>query len=537
MKNLIQFLTLIVSFSAFGQASLEVNKLGQLPYIDGINEIWGYADSATNREFALVGVNSGFSIVEVTDPTLPVEKHFIPGTVTTWRDVKTFRNYAYVVHDGVGSVASSDGVLIVDLSTVDSTNISYTQFYPSVTIDTITYNYHDAHNIYIDENGIMYMFGSNLGSGSCTMFDLNADPNQPVHVGSYNGNYYHDGVARGDTLWGAAIYAGQFEVIDVNNKQSPSFLAAKSTPNNFCHNIWFSDDNKTVITTDEKQGAFFTSYDVSDLNNITELDRIQTSIDDPTVVIPHNTHILNNFMVNSYYTSGLQIVDISHPNILVETAHYDTSPISGGTFDGAWGAYPFLPSGNILVSDRDEGLFVLGSRYPKACFFSAFVKDSVTGTPIISADITMVGSSIVGKSDLYGNFEDGQKDSGVFLVVVQKPGYHTDTLHVNMREGVDLHRTVALIPIGFTLSEWANSGLEVYPNPFNEELHINLQSQVSAETNTEIFSLSGERLFSKTITGNDPNITLKPNLNPGVYVLKIKSGDVTLAARRIIVKP
>ncbi|MDZ7845903.1 MAG: hypothetical protein U5L96_03505 [Owenweeksia sp.] len=82
--------------------------------------------------YALVGVNSGFSIVDVTDPANPVKEHFIAGAYTTWRDIKTWKNYAYVVHDGVG--ANSDGILIVDLNTVDSANISYTQFYPTVSI-------------------------------------------------------------------------------------------------------------------------------------------------------------------------------------------------------------------------------------------------------------------------------------------------------------------------------------------------------------------------------------------------------------------
>ena len=109
-------------------------------------------------------------------------------------------------------------------------------------------------------------------------------------------------------------------------------MAWQGTPNAFCHNIWFSDDNQTVYTTDEKTGAFVVSYDVSDLANIAELDRIRTGIFDPTKVIPHNTHVYGDFLVTSYYTSGLQIVDASRPDILVETAYYDTSPFQGDGF-------------------------------------------------------------------------------------------------------------------------------------------------------------------------------------------------------------
>src|SRR5687768_10960581 len=64
----------------------------------------------------------------------------------------------------------------------------------------------------------------------------------------------------------------------------------------------------------------------------------------------------------SHYRRGVVVFDASNPNQLVEVAHFDNyvtpSTNIAGT-DGTWGVYPFLPSGNLLVSDIENGLFVL----------------------------------------------------------------------------------------------------------------------------------------------------------------------------------
>lgn len=536
MKKLVLF-TLVLLYSMFSSAqdSLGVEKLSNVKFPDGLNDIWGYADTSGN-EYALVGVNNGFAIVDVTIPTAPVQKHFIAGATTIWRDIKTWDHYAYVVHDGVGS-SNSDGIWIVDLNTIDSANINYSQFFPSVTISGTKFDYHDAHNLYIDENGVLYLFGSNLGVGGATMFDVATDPENPSLLGVYNGNYYHDGVARGDTLWGAAINAGIFEVVNVSNKTNPMVMGSHATPNTFTHNIWFSDDNKTVFTTDERKGAYVTAYDVSDMNNITETDRIRTSIFDPNQVIPHNTHVLDNFLVTSYYTSGLQIVDASNPDILVETAYYDTSPFSGNGFNGAWGAYPFLPSRNILISDREEGLFVLGTDYPKACFFTAFVKDTATGNPIINASLTMVGSSISGSTNIFGNFRDGQRDTGDFVVVVQKPGYYPDTLLVKMREGKIVNRTVNLIPIGFSVyeNEGFAKGLKIYPNPSERLLSIELAQIENPLVYVRINDVSGRLVYSQKFDAGNGKLQLEHNLPEGVYMITITNGGLQFAPHKLSV--
>ena len=127
----------------------------------------------------------------------------------------------------------------------------------------------------------------------------------------YDDYYFHDGMVRGDTILGSAVYQGKFVVVDASLKDSIVVLATHGTPNAFTHNTWISDDNSVLFTTDEIGDAFLTAYDVSDLTNITELDRIQASLG--TSVIPHNAHVNGQWVLTSYYTACVQIVDAKYP--------------------------------------------------------------------------------------------------------------------------------------------------------------------------------------------------------------------------------
>jgi len=74
-----------------------------------LNDIWGWVDSAGN-EYAIVGMNDGTSIIDLSDPLSPQEVLFVPGMNSIWRDIKTYGNYAYVTTEAM------NGLLIIDLS-------------------------------------------------------------------------------------------------------------------------------------------------------------------------------------------------------------------------------------------------------------------------------------------------------------------------------------------------------------------------------------------------------------------------------------
>tara|TARA_R110002072_G_scaffold97726_6_gene214855 strand:- start:4227 stop:5858 length:1632 start_codon:yes stop_codon:yes gene_type:complete len=520
------------------QDSLNVSKVGRLDYPNSnLNDVWGYSD-ANGNEYALVGTEIGFSIVDISQASNPVEKGNIPGAFSIWRDIKTWSHYAYVIHDG--HAGPSDGILIVDLDSVNQSQQKYSNFFPTITVDTNSGSFIQAHNLYIDENGILYVFGAAMNGipggdvNGALMFDLNPDPENPVFVGVFNEHYLHDGMARGDTLWGSAIYEGKLLAIDVSDKTNPVILGSIATPNNFTHNAWVSDDNKTVYTTDEKPGAYVTAIDVSNPGVMQELDRIQQSID-TSQVIPHNTHVYGDFLVNSYYTSGLQIVDISKPEIMVEVGIYDTSPLANSNFEGAWGAYPYLPSGLILVTDRQTGLWILNPSYVKASFFTGLVKDSVSGINLVGASvkITNTGDSLA--TDIFGKFGMGFASSGAFQVEVSHPGYQTLNLNLSLTSGVETYKEIALLPNDFSVEEAELQKFDLSPNPSTGSFSIQFPAETSGiNSRIEIYSMKGQLVYSEEFQTDKSKTQVHHNLKAGVYQVVIKNNNFNFQPVKVL---
>lgn len=394
-----------------------ITPVGNLPYSIILNDIWGYVDSS-GTEYALVGDLDGLSIVSLADPANPVEISYINANSSIWRDVKTYGSRAYAVTEGGG------GILIVDLSDLpNSVSHHFHTNFPA----------YSAHNLWIDEQGYLYLAGDS-GSGSPAYYDLNPDPDTPTYMGHVFPFYYsHDVYVRNDTLWSANVYDGFFTVFDMSNKSSPQLLATQRTSRDFAHNVWLSEDGQTLFTTDEKAGAWIDAYDVSDLSDIKRIDRWRTP--NPGVV-PHNVHVHNNYLVVSYYTDGLIILDASRPNNLVEVARYDTYPlVPNSELDGAWGAYPFLPSGHILVSDRQTGLHVLNPNYVRACWLEGIVTDSITGAPLHNTSVSITGNVPSTNSDITGAYKTGTVVPGTYQVTFSKLGYISKTITTTLQNG------------------------------------------------------------------------------------------------------
>ncbi len=146
--------------------------------------------------------------------------------------------------------------------------------------------------------------------------------------------------------------------------------------------------------------------------------------------VPHNTHFLNDFLITSWYEYGLVITDVSNPEKVIETAHYDTQMGSGS---GAWGAYPYLPSGIILVSDIDNGLFVLNPTYERAAFIKGKITDIVNGNPIPNVTVQILSDDPNNEnSDPTGNYVAGQISEGTFTVRYDHPEYEPFEVEVTL---------------------------------------------------------------------------------------------------------
>lgn len=448
MRNLM--IGFVVLFSAaFTQTSaqnLNMTLLGNLDYqtLHGsdISDVWGHALSG-GQEYALLGVNDpgGFSIVDVTNPSSPNEVFFEPGSNSIWRDIKVWNNHAYVTTEGGG------GLLIVDMSPLPApiTNFTYFDFcQPS--------DDNSAHNLYIDENGRCYIFGADCGNGGAMMFDLTQNPMAPVFEGYFDTWYIHDGMARGDTLYASHVNDGFFTIVDVSNPVSPVVLGSQNTSSDFTHNAWVSDDGDYLYTTDEVSGAWLDAYDISDPTDIKPLDKIQSN--PGSGVIPHNTHFMNEYLITSYYRDGVTIHDVSNPDNMVEVGNYDTSPLVGDGFNGSWGVYPWLPSGNIITTDIELGLFILGPTYVRGCYLEGNVTEQGSGTALNGVDIEIITSTVSDFTDINGDYKMGIGTAGTYNVAYSKFGYIPDTAYnVTLSNGnvtIQDMQLVALVPFNIT---------------------------------------------------------------------------------------
>lgn len=503
-----------------------MSLVGNLPYSLNLSDVWGWQDS-TGTEYALVGVFNGFSVVSLSNPANPVEVAFFQGANSIWRDIKTNGRFAYVTHDIVSSPTPAVGLLIVDLDSVAFGQTPDHVYRFVKASDFPGDSMRTAHNLWIDENGVMYLFGADVGNGGALMYDVTADPWNPVYLGNYNDVYLHDGYARGDTLYGAAILAGDFRIIDVSNKTQPVTLGMKTTPNSFCHNVWLSDDGNTLFTTDEVSGAYVTAYDVSDPNNLTELDRRQTSLG--VGVIPHNAHVYGNYVVTSYYTSGVQVLDATYPDIMVETGYYDTSPqFSGGGFHGAWGAYPYLPSGLVLVSDIEEGLYVINSEYTQGTYLDITVQDSLTGAPLNLSNLQL-NNNFLGLTNALGRFKNGSTQSGTFWLKALKNGYQPDSIQIQMQPGLRNNIVFKLLPVGFGLDQPVHAHLQLYPNPGNG--YVALGDLTQQPVSVEAIGLTGQ-VFELEVQAHGPYWTCNTqHLPTGAYFIRVIAADGVHQAR------
>jgi len=322
---------------AQGSGSANVTLLANVDQYSsvGYNDIWGYT-APDGREYALLGVQNGTSVIDITDTNSPNEVGFIPSNSSLWKDLKTYQHYAYVVNESGG------GLQIIDLSDLPN----------SISLAATYTGFQTSHNIYIDEtNGILYAEGS--GGVVVRILDL-VDPLNPVEIADL-GVECHDIMVWENLLVVSEGGSGSFGFWDVTNPANPAFITRVNVPAaGYCHNAWISEDGNFMMTTEETNGKTVKTWDISDLGNITLTDEILGASG-----LAHNAHIKGNYSYVSHYADGMEIYDFSDPTNVVRAGFYDTFPGGGGGFSGSWGAYPFFQSGKVLISDQSTGLYVV----------------------------------------------------------------------------------------------------------------------------------------------------------------------------------
>jgi choice-of-anchor B domain-containing protein len=517
---LLRYLTLCLFISSWVQAQQNMQFLGHLPFPVKINDIWGYQHSS-GSEYALVCSEVSLYIVDITAPNQPSLVFEIAGDTSAWRDVKTYNDFAYVVNE------KSGGLLIIDLSNLPNS----APFQYITEIDT--FNYQTAHNLFIDENGVAYLLGSNIANSGAFMLNINT-PNrfEPQFLGLYDDQYVHDAYARGDTLYTSEINNGTFSVVDVSDKQNPIILARQSTSRRYTHNCWLSDDGNYLITTDEKPGAFVDIYNINNLNNIKLLDQYQNSPRDS--VIPHNTFFLGNYIFTSYYRNGLTLVDATIKDNLVEIGSYDTSPFSSDRgFEGNWGVYPYLPSGHIIASDREEGLFILDPNYTRASYLTGTVFDTLNNQALGNAVIAFIGTDYLKYATFNGSYKIGVADSGFYDLRMTHPNCQTV-----IESGLLMETAIEKIlnietncDFNTTILEFNNSEeILLSADPQSDLILINVASKDILHA-IEIFNASGSMVYSIETHAKRLSIKHHQNLPSGMYIVRFVFQDRSISRK------
>ncbi len=272
--------------------------------------------------------------------------------------MKVFSHYAYIVSELTGS-----GLLIVDLNYLpDSVHV----------IRTFTYSgYNRTHSIQQD-GPYLYLNGGNVTSGmsdpgGVRIIDLTSNPENPTVRGGWGNEYVHDSRVRNDTMYACNIYdpPGTVSVINVANKDNPTTITSwVNNPNPFPHNCALMPGRTFILTTDETSSpnGKLKVWNISNLSNVTLVTTwMPTNI---TTAIVHNVEIYGNYALIAHYSAGVRVVNISNPASPTEVAWYDTYPTNNSAnYSGCWGVF-MLPSGKIIASDRQTGLYVLRSTVP-----------------------------------------------------------------------------------------------------------------------------------------------------------------------------
>ncbi|MFK8162661.1 MAG: choice-of-anchor B family protein [Lewinella sp.] len=460
------FLFGLLACTAMLSAQLNTTLRDNLDYDQAVNDIWGYV-APDGTEYAIVGTQTGTSFVSLADPDNIEEVAFIPGDNSVWRDIKTFGEYAYTVAD-----QGNQGITAFDLTDLPN-NVTFQRNVfqlPGSNSSLI-----QSHNLYIDTlKGRMYTTGGNenrnrINAGGIVIFDLNTDPLTPEFVGFAPAVYSHDVFSKGDTLYCSEIYEGRLAMYDISDLDDIKTLGTTLTPFTFTHNAWTTEDAQFVFTTDEEPNAPVAAYDVRDKNDIKKTFDFRPLGSVGSGVIPHNVHVIDDYLSISYYTDGLRVADASKPDNIIEVANYDTWLGPDGDFNGCWGAYPFLPSGLTLATDRATGLYVIEVDYKRAARLEGTITDALSGQPINNVQIEIAASeTIESTSDALGIYKTGLAQGGMYDVTISALNYNPITVTRFLENGVcsifdtTLNTTVPRFSIDVTVID--DETEEVIPN-------------------------------------------------------------------------
>ncbi len=373
------------------------------------NDSWGWTDTTTGKEYALMGLDNGTAIVDISISTAPLYLGKIPTATepSSWRDIKVYNDHVFIVSEAPGH-----GMQVFDLKQLRGLDSKQ-----NFTADYVYTGYGQAHNIAINtETGYAYTAGAGVAGNGRPGFGIHAlniaDPTSPVLELQFSDfGYTHDAQiinykGPDSDYFGKEIYVGSNETkvvfVDVTDKSDPKLISEFFYDDEYTHQAWLTEDHTYALLGDELDELDKSTQPWS-LKSDVETRTIVIDISDldspvlhfnylsDTEAIDHNGYIVDTNYYLASYTSGLRVIDIINieQKSFTEVGFFDThnddhdhntigltlarSSVDPGdhtgkkgqeieAFNGAWSVYPFFNSENILISDINSGLFIVKKK-------------------------------------------------------------------------------------------------------------------------------------------------------------------------------
>jgi choice-of-anchor B domain-containing protein len=354
------------------------------------NDLWGWTDPITGIEWALVGRSNGTAFVSLADPANPVYVANLPTQTgnSSWRDVKVYRDHAFIVSDNNGA----HGIQVFDLTRLRDVVSPPVTFNPATDLAAWYSGVTRSHNIAInEETGFAYAVGTNTcGGGGLHMVDI-GEPANPAFAGCFSADgYTHDVecvVYQGpdaDHLGDEICFASNEDtvtIVDVTDKAAPAMLSRTGyAGSGYTHQGWLTPDQRYFLVDDELDEdpnlRWTYVWDLADLEAPVLLGHYE-AVGPRAPSIDHNQYVAGDLVYQANYSAGLSVLRIVDPATasLTEVGYLDTRPEHNNVnFSGAWSTYPFFASGVVIVNDINRGLFVvqLDLPDPSAIFSDGF---------------------------------------------------------------------------------------------------------------------------------------------------------------------
>ena len=234
----------------------------------------------------------------------------------------------------------------------------------------------NAHNIVVNEEmGYAFAVGTNKCRGGLYVINVR-EPTDPKYAGCFSGDgYTHD--AHCVTYRGSDIRYNNKQICFACNENSVTIVSVHpgETPYmvgklpryygyGYTHQGWLTDDHNYFIFGDELDEQKWNVRTTTYILKVTDLEKpeIIGVHRHQTPSIDHNMYVRDGYLYQANYDAGLRVLELSDVKNgnLREVAYFDTFPgTNSNVMRGAWSVYPYFPSGSVVVSGIEHGLFVL----------------------------------------------------------------------------------------------------------------------------------------------------------------------------------